>query len=71
MICCAPASPEGIALETPSRVATIASYLGVAGALALVAGPLAIQFGALSPYQGFAIFAFGGLLCGLLALVLE
>jgi uncharacterized protein (DUF1499 family) len=57
-------------LETPSRVATLASHLGVAGVLALVVGPLAIQLGALSPYVGFAIFAFGGLLCGLLALVL-
>jgi uncharacterized protein (DUF1499 family) len=57
-------------LEIPSRVATLASHLGVAGVLALVVGPLAIQLGALSPYVGFAIFAFGGLLCGLLALVL-
>ncbi len=57
-------------METPSRVATLALHLGVAGVLALVVGPVAIQLGALSPYAGFAIFAFGGLLCGLLALVL-
>jgi len=56
-------------LETPSRVATLASHLGVAGVLALVAGPLAIQIGALSPFLGFRLFLLGGL-CGLLALVL-
>jgi uncharacterized protein (DUF1499 family) len=56
-------------LETPSRVATLASYLGVAGVLAIVAGPLAIQIGALVPYKGFLVFLLGGL-CGLLALVL-
>jgi uncharacterized protein (DUF1499 family) len=56
-------------METPSRVATLASHLGVAGAVALVVGPLAIQIGALSPFVGFRLFLFGGL-CGLLALVL-
>jgi len=56
-------------LETPSRVATLSSHLGVAGVLALVAGPLAIQVGALSPFAGFQIFLVGGLF-GLLALVL-
>jgi uncharacterized protein (DUF1499 family) len=55
-------------LETPSRVATLASHLGVAGVLALIAGPLAIQIGVLSPFVGFRLFLFGGLL-GLLALV--
>ena len=56
-------------METPSRVATIASHLGVAGVLGLAAGPLAIQIGALPPSQGFQLFLLGGL-CGLLALVL-
>ena len=56
-------------METPSRVATIASHLGVAGVLGLVVGPLAIQIGALSPFKGFRLFLLGGL-CGLLALVL-
>ena len=56
-------------METPSRVATLASHLGVAGLLALVVGPLAIQIGALSPFMGFRLFLLGGL-CGLLALVL-
>jgi len=56
-------------METPSRVATLASHLGVAGVLALIVGPLAIQIGALSPFTGFRLFLLGGL-CGLLALVL-
>ena len=56
-------------METPSRVATLASHLGVAGVLALVLGPLAIQIGALSPFTGFRLFLLGGL-CGLLALLL-
>jgi uncharacterized protein (DUF1499 family) len=56
-------------LETPSRVATLASHLGVAGVLALVLGPLAIQLGILGPFVGFRLFLLGGL-CGLLALVL-
>jgi uncharacterized protein (DUF1499 family) len=56
-------------LETPSRVATLASHLGVAGVLALVIGPLGIQLGAFSPFLGFRLFLLGGL-CGLLALVL-
>jgi uncharacterized protein (DUF1499 family) len=56
-------------LEIPSRVATLASHLGVAGVVALVLGPLAIQLGALSPFAGFRLFLLGGL-CGLLALVL-
>jgi uncharacterized protein (DUF1499 family) len=56
-------------LETPSRVATFASHLGVAGVVALILGPLAIQIGALSPFTGFRVFLLGGL-CGLLALLL-
>ena len=56
-------------METPSRVATLASHLGVAAVLAVALGPLAIQLGALSPYVGFRLFLLGGL-CGLLALVL-
>jgi uncharacterized protein (DUF1499 family) len=56
-------------LETPSRVATLASHLGVAGVLALVLGPLAIQIGAVSPFTGLRLFLLGGL-CGLLALLL-
>jgi uncharacterized protein (DUF1499 family) len=56
-------------LEIPSRVATLASHLGVAGVLALVLGPLAIQVGIFSPFLGFRLFLLGGL-CGLLALLL-
>jgi uncharacterized protein (DUF1499 family) len=56
-------------VEIPSRVATSAWYLGIAGLLAVVLGPLAIQLGVLSAFTGFRIFLFGGL-CGLLALVL-
>jgi uncharacterized protein (DUF1499 family) len=56
-------------VETPSRVATFASHLGVAGLLGLILGPLAIQIGALSPFTGVRLFLLGGL-CGLLALVL-
>jgi uncharacterized protein (DUF1499 family) len=69
MICCAFTPPEGFALETPSRVATLASHLGVAGVLTLLLGPLTIQIGALSPFVGFQLFLLGGL-CGLLALLL-
>jgi len=47
----------------------LASHLGVAGVLVLIAGPLAIQIGALLPYKGFLVFLVGGLL-GLLALLL-
>jgi uncharacterized protein (DUF1499 family) len=56
-------------LENPSRVATLASHLGVAGLIALVVGPIAIQIGVLSPFLGFRLFLIGGL-CGLLALAL-
>jgi len=56
-------------LEIPSRVATLASHLGVAGLIAVGLGPLAIQAGATSPFLGFRIFLVGGL-CGLIALVL-
>jgi uncharacterized protein (DUF1499 family) len=56
-------------MEVPSRAATLASHLGVAGVLALMVGPLAIQIGVLPPFTGFLVFAFGGL-CGLLALLL-
>jgi uncharacterized protein (DUF1499 family) len=56
-------------LETPSRVASFASQLGVAGVLALGAGPLAIKLGLASPFVGFRIFLLGGLF-GLLAMVL-
>ncbi len=56
-------------METQSRVATFAAGLGIAGGLALVLGPLAIQIQAASPFVGFRIFLLG-LLLGLLALVL-
>jgi len=56
-------------LEIPSRVATLASHLGVAGLLAIGLGPLAIQAGVVSPFVGFRVFLLGGL-CGLIALVL-
>jgi uncharacterized protein (DUF1499 family) len=62
-----PASEHGV--EIPSRFASFASHLGIAGVLAVVIGPLAIQLGAVSPFLGFRLFLFGGL-CGLLALVL-
>jgi uncharacterized protein (DUF1499 family) len=55
-------------LENPSRVATLASHLGVAGVLALAVGVLAIQIRAVSPFVGFRLFLLGGL-CGLLALL--
>ena len=56
-------------MEIPSRVATLASHLGVAGLLAIGLGPLAIQAGVVSPFVGFRVFLLGGL-CGLIALVL-
>ena len=56
-------------METSSRVATLASHLGVAGLLAIALGPLAIQAGLLSAFSGFRFFLVGGL-CGLLALAL-
>jgi len=56
-------------LEIPSRTATLASHLGVAGLLAVALGPLAIQAGLIPAFAGFVVFALGGL-CGLLALVL-
>lgn len=55
-------------METHSRVATLAAGLGIAGALALVLGPVAIQLQAASPFVGFRIFGLG-LLFGLLALI--
>ena len=57
-------------MEIPSRVATLSAYLGVAGLLAVVLGPLGIQAGVVPAFAGFVVFAFGGLVCGLLALVL-
>jgi uncharacterized protein (DUF1499 family) len=56
-------------LERPSRVATLASHLGLAGALAIALGVLGIQLGAASPFTGFRFFLLGGL-CGLLAVLL-
>lgn len=56
-------------MESPSRVATLASHLGVAGLLAILLGPLVIQAGLLSAFTGFRLFLVGGL-CGLLALLL-
>ena len=55
-------------METPSRVATFAAAVGIAGAAALALGPAAIQIGAVSPFVGFRIFGLG-LLLGLLAAV--
>ncbi len=55
-------------MQTPSRVETLAAGLGIAGAVALAAGPLAIQLGAVVAFVGFRIFGLG-LLLGLLALV--
>jgi uncharacterized protein (DUF1499 family) len=69
VICCASAQLEEIAMETPSRAATIASHLGVAGVILLILGPVAIQLGLVSPFLGFRGFLLGGL-CGLVALVL-
>jgi uncharacterized protein (DUF1499 family) len=63
------AQPEEIAMETPSRAASLASYLGVAGLILFLLGPLLIQVGVFSPFLGFRIFLLGGL-CGLLALLL-
>jgi uncharacterized protein (DUF1499 family) len=59
---------EGTPLENPSRVASLASHLGVAGVLALALGVIAIHLRAVSPFLGFRIFLLGGL-CGLLALL--
>ena len=56
-------------MEIPSRVATLASHLGLAGLLGVALGPLAVQLGFLSGFAGFRLFLLGGL-CGLLALVL-
>jgi uncharacterized protein (DUF1499 family) len=69
VICCFAAQPEENAMETPSRIATIASHLGVAGLVLLGLGPLAIHLGAASPIQGFIVFGLGGL-CGVLAFLL-
>jgi hypothetical protein len=63
-----PGEWEEPAVETPSRVATLAAALGLAAALAFVLGPAAIQIGAVSPFVGFRIFGLG-LLLGVLALV--
>ena len=57
-------------MEIPSRIATISWYLGIAGLLAVALGPLGIQAGVVPAFAGFVVFAAGGLLCGLLALVL-
>ncbi len=65
----APISGQGaLDVETPSRVATFAAGLGMAGGLAFALGPLAIQFRAASPFVGFRIFGLG-LLLGLLAVI--
>ena len=56
-------------MEIPSRVATLASHLGIAGLLAAALGPLLVQLGLVSGFLGFRVFLLGGL-CGLLALVL-
>jgi uncharacterized protein (DUF1499 family) len=63
-----PGEREEPAVETPSRVATLAAALGLAAAVAFVLGPAAIQIGAVSPFVGFRIFGLG-LLLGVLALV--
>ncbi len=55
-------------METHSRVASFAAGLGIAGGLALVLGPVAIQIQAASPFVGFRVFGLG-LLLGLLALI--
>jgi uncharacterized protein (DUF1499 family) len=55
-------------MEIPSRVATLAAALGLAGAATFALGPLAIRLGAVSPFVGFRIFGLG-LLLGVLALL--
>jgi uncharacterized protein (DUF1499 family) len=67
VVCCA--ATGGLALQTPSRVATAAAALGCAGAALFVLGPLAIQAGAASPFGGFRAFALA-LPLALLALLL-
>lgn len=56
-------------MQSPSRVAGVASVFGFAGLAAFALGPLGVQLGVWAPLVGFAIFALG-LLLGLLAIVL-
>jgi uncharacterized protein (DUF1499 family) len=52
-----------------SRIARLAGSIGVAALVLFVAGPLAIQLGAVEPFAGFRTFLLGALL-GLVALAL-
>ena len=55
-------------MDAPSRVATLAAALGIAGAVVFAVGPLSVQIGAANPLVGFRVFLLGALL-GLVALL--
>jgi uncharacterized protein (DUF1499 family) len=56
-------------VERPSILATLAGWIGAAGGLALLLGPLLAHLGAIRPMQGFQTFLLGALLA-LVGLVL-
>jgi uncharacterized protein (DUF1499 family) len=54
--------------EATSSPGGLTRFMGIAGAVGLIGGPLLARFGVIPPLGGFVVFALGGLL-GLLTLI--